>query len=65
MTVYVRIALYLLAGWLTAGGWIPEEAQILFTDPAIVEMATGLIVGIGTLLWYIYSKARKALKEQV
>lgn len=64
MTAYVRIALYILSGFLIAGGWIPEEAQVLFTDPQIIEMLSGIVVAVGSLVWYIFSEARKVLKEQ-
>lgn len=38
MTVWIRIALYLVAGWLFGSGWISEEVRdILTTDPAVLE----------------------------
>lgn len=62
LTVFVRIALYMVAGRLVAGGWLPHEVANEFTNPAVVEMLTGAMVGLGALIWYWLSKARRALR---
>jgi len=63
-TPFIRYGLIALASWLARGGWLPEDvARDFATDPAVVELVTGLCVGIGTLAWYLYSRSRKALKE--
>lgn len=61
LTVYVRIALYLLSGRLMAGGWIPEDVKPMLVSPEMVETTTGYVVVGATLLWYHYSQARNAL----
>jgi len=62
LIVFVRIALYMIAGRLVAGGWMPEEIAGHMTDPAIVEMVTGALVGVGALVWYWFSTARRYLR---
>lgn len=61
LTVFVRIALYALAGRLSAGGWLPTEVAAMLPTPEVVEAVTGLLVGAGALVWYWVSNARKAL----
>lgn len=64
LTVFVRISLYMLAGRLVAGGWLPAEAANYITyDPAFIEAVTGLLVGAVALFWYWLSQARKALRK--
>lgn len=60
--VFVRIGLYIAAGRLVAGGWLPQDVSALLTSPETVEAVTGLILGAGVLAWYLVSKARKALR---
>lgn len=62
IAVFVRIGLYAVAGRLTAGGWLPPEFQPELVSPAVVEAATGLLLGAATFGWYWASKARAALK---
>ena len=62
LIVFVRIALYVLAGRLAAGGWMPEEAAAMLASPEAVEAVTGVLLGTGALFWYHMSKARKALR---
>lgn len=63
LLVYVRIALYVLAGRLVAGGWLPPELVPDFASPVVVEMiAGGLVAGLA-LLWYWLSAARAALRR--
>lgn len=63
ITVFVRIALYALSGYLVKGGWLPEDVAAQFTSPEMVEAVAGFTTGALTLVWYGLSKARKALKE--
>lgn len=63
LTVFVRIALFALSGYAVRGGWLPEEAAQHLTHPETVEVVTGLILGAGTLVAYVFSNARKALKD--
>lgn len=47
MTVWIRIALYAVAGWLFGSGLIGEEVRdILTTDPAVVD-SINFIVSAG------------------
>lgn len=63
LIVFVRIALYALAGYAVQGGWMPQALADQLTDPATVEVFTALILGAGTFIWYMFSKSRKALRE--
>ena len=38
VAIIVRISLYVVAGVLMRGGWLPSDAAIIFTDPALVEL---------------------------
>lgn len=62
--VLIRIALYVISGLVARGGWMPQHIAEMFAgDPAMVELATGAIIGAATLGTYWYSNARKALKS--
>jgi hypothetical protein len=61
LAVFVRIALYIIAGRVTAGGWLPADLQPELVSPAVIEAVTGLIIAGGTVLWYRVSQARAAL----
>ena len=61
--VFVRIALYMIAGRLVAGGWLPQDVADQITRPAMVEALTGALIGLGALAWYWASKARRALRS--
>lgn len=61
LTVFVRIALYAIAGRLSAGGWLPPEIADMIPSPEVVEAVTGLLIGAGAFVWYWVSNARKAL----
>lgn len=63
LIVFVRIGLYMIAGRLVAGGWLPPELQTELVSPGVVEAVTGLILAAGALVWYWVSKARAALKD--
>ena len=60
-----RIALYVIAGRLTAGGWLPPDMQPELVSPAMVEAMIGLVVFAITYVWYWFSQARTALKAAV
>ena len=62
LVVFVRIALYVIAGRLAAGGWLPDDMRSQLTDPATVEAVSGVLVALAALAWYWVSKARQALK---
>lgn len=64
LIVFVRIGLYIAAGRLVSGGWLPEDVAPLFTSPQMVETVTGIVLGGATLAWYWLSKARKALRDK-
>lgn len=61
LEVYVRIGLYVFAGRLIAGDWIPADLKPYLVSPEMVEATTGYIVAGATLIWYHFSQARKAL----
>ena len=61
IAVFVRIALYAIAGRLSAGGWLPADVAAMLPTPEVVEAVTGVVIGLGTLAWYHVSKARAAL----
>lgn len=61
LVVFVRIGLYVLAGRLVAGGWLPEELAAEFTSPMMIEAVVGVLSGLGVGSWYWFSKARKSL----
>lgn len=62
MTVWIRIALYLLAGWLYGAGYIGDEVKRLLTDDPAV--ASSLEAGVFALLsslpvaWWQWAKRR-------
>lgn len=49
ITVIIRILLYVAAGRLTAGGWLPAG---IADDPALIEAVTGVVIGSATLGWW-------------
>lgn len=57
-----RYALLILGTKLTAGGWLPPAiAQQIANDPAILEMATGVAIAGGAVVWFCFSKAKAAI----
>jgi hypothetical protein len=48
MTVWVRIALYVIAGWLSGSGYISDEVKRLLTDDPTV--AATVAHGISALM---------------
>ena len=61
----IRIALYAVAGRLSAGGWLSPDVAAMIPAPEVVEVVTGLAMGALTFAWYWVSKARAALREVV
>lgn len=59
ITVIVRVLLYVLAGVLMRGGWLPHDATIVFTDPAVVEIAAGAVLAILTSIFTVKHEGRK------
>lgn len=55
MTVWIRIALYMIAGWLYGSGYIGEEVKSLITDdPAVaasIEFGISALVAAVPLYW--------------
>ncbi|MCT4559726.1 MAG: hypothetical protein N4A61_16900 [Pelagimonas sp.] len=62
VVVFVRIALYMIAGRLVAGGWLPADLASHVTDPAVVALVAGALIGLASLAWYGMSRARRALR---
>lgn len=57
-----RYALMILAAKLSSGGWLPHGvSSALAADPALLEMASSLLIGAGTVYWYMRSKAKAAV----
>ena len=64
ITPFVRYALLILAGMAARGGWLPEHiGEEIANDPMILEVLTGAIMAGFTLVWYLVSLSRKALRE--
>ncbi|MBZ7920566.1 hypothetical protein LAC81_02035 [Ensifer adhaerens] len=58
MTVWIRIALYMIAGWLYGSGYIGEEAKALITDDPAV--AASIEAGIAAAIWSCPQKTGRA-----
>lgn len=60
MTVWIRIALYLVAGWLYGSGIIGDEVKSLVTtDPAVassIEAAISLAATSVPVLWWKFAQ---------
>ncbi len=60
MTVYVRILLYIVSGWMVSSGLINEEVKrIITTDPAIadgVQLVLAALVSSISLYWWKLAK---------
>ncbi len=57
----IRIALFAIAGRLSAGGWLPPDIAAMIPSPEIIEIAAGVVMAVGTFAWYWFSRARAAL----
>lgn len=56
MTVWIRIALYIFAGWLASSGLISEKVEgILTTDPSVADSinlaVSAAIAGLSVGWW--------------
>lgn len=62
MTVWIRIALYMFAGWLYGSGYIGEEVKdILTNDPAVAgALEAGISAAIASvpIAWWQWAKAK-------
>lgn len=59
---FIRYGLMILTGYLVRGGWLPQDvADMIASDPAVIELFTAGVVGIVTLAWYLGSRSRGAL----
>jgi hypothetical protein len=60
MTVWIRIALYMLAGWLYGSGYIGDEVKSIVTnDPAVagaIEAGVSALIASISLLWWRVAK---------
>jgi hypothetical protein len=60
MSVWIRIALYLLAGWLYGSGYIGDEVKRLITDdPQVaysIETAISLLISSVPVVWWRLAK---------
>lgn len=65
LIVFVRIGLYILSGALVSKGVFTKDVANQFNDPMLIEAVTGLLIGAGSLVWYWFSRARKAIKEKI
>ncbi|MET3601060.1 hypothetical protein [Martelella mangrovi] len=56
MTVYVRILLYIVSGWMVSSGLINEEVKrIITTDPAVADGVQAVLAGLlttATVYWW-------------
>lgn len=59
ISVFVRVVLYIIAGRLSAGGWLPHDAPIMFTDPALVEALSGIVLAVMTAVFTARHEAKK------
>ncbi|MGD9476952.1 hypothetical protein [Shinella sp. G-2] len=62
MTVWIRIALYLLAGWLYGAGYIGDEVKHLLTDdPAVassVEAGVFALLSSVPVAWWQWARRK-------
>ncbi|MCJ7996705.1 hypothetical protein J5N58_07030 [Rhizobium cremeum] len=60
MTVWIRIGLYMVAGWLYGSGYIGEEVKSLITtDPAVVssiEAGISALVASVPVAWWQWAR---------
>ncbi|TCL70662.1 hypothetical protein [Rhizobium sp. BK251] len=60
MTVWIRIALYIFAGWLASSGIIGDEVKgIITTDPTVadtINLAVSAAIASGSVLWWKLAK---------
>lgn len=60
MTVWIRIALYMVAGWLYGSGYIGEEVRSMITDdPAVaasIEAGIAAAIGAVPVAWWQWAR---------
>ena len=60
MTVWIRIALYMIAGWLYGSGYIGEEVRSMITDdPAVaasIEAGIAAALGAVPVAWWQWAR---------
>lgn len=60
MSVVIRILLYVAAGNLMRGGWIPQDVADLISNNEelvhLIEAVAGAALTAGTILWWRIAK---------
>ena len=60
MAVIIRIVLYIIAGRLAAGGWLPQDvADVVSSDPefiGLIEAAVSSAIAGLTVTWWRLAK---------
>lgn len=51
---FVRIALYILTGWLGSAWLDPETVDLIRTDPALLAAISGGVAGV----WYLAARVK-------
>lgn len=66
-TPYVRYFLIFASSWLLSADTLPEPLEDVLArmalDPVIVSDIAGLLALASAVIWYQFSRAKKALKE--
>lgn len=62
MTVWLRIILYVVAGWLYGSGYIGDEVkELLTTDPAVaasIEAGISAAIASVPIAWWQWAKRK-------
>lgn len=62
MTVWLRILLYIVAGWLYGSGYIGDEVkELLTTDPAVaasIEAGISAAIASVPIAWWQWAKRK-------
>lgn len=62
MTVWLRILLYMFAGWLYGSGYIGDEVkELLTTDPAVaasIEAGISAAIASVPIAWWRWAKRK-------
>lgn len=59
--VLIRIALYVIAGYLLKAGLPPELVTMITTDPGTIEILSQALAGFLALAVYLWSRFAKRL----
>jgi len=63
LTPFIRYGLLILSSHLVTRGYLSDgQASTFASDPVLIEVIAGALMGAGTLAWYLWSTSRKALK---